>query len=168
MLAMDLDPRRALRTSLSAGRRETSLRYRLVLLVIACTVPLLAFILAYQYVTYRQNVAAIGRQTLALARSMSQVIEQELQSEIVALQVLTTARSLVVGDFVEFHRRAETVVAHQFPGANILVIRQDGQQIMNTILPPGAPLPVRKNLDSTRQVFATGRPVVSNLYEGAV
>jgi len=39
---------------------------------------------------------------------------------------------------------------------------------MNTILPPGAALPVRSNLETTRQVVATGEPEVSNLYQGAV
>lgn len=99
---------------------------------------------------------------------MSQVVEQELQSYIAALQALSSSRSLEAGDFAEFHRCAEAVVGHQFPGANILVLREDGQQIMNTIVPTGAPLPVRTNLGSTREVFTTGHPVVSDLYVGAV
>ena len=97
---------------------------------------------------------------------MSQVIEQELQSYVAALRALTSSRSLEVGDFGEFRRRAEFVVANQFPGANILLLREDGQQIMNTVLPPQVPLPVRTNLENTRQVFATGRPAVSDLYQG--
>jgi two-component system sensor kinase FixL len=162
------NPRWVLRALRSVGHHKLSLHGRLVLLVVANTVPLLAFILGYQYFTYLKDVSATGRQTLALARSMSQVVEQELQSYIAALQALTSSRSLEQGDFAEFRRRAETVVAHQFPGANILVLREDGQQILNTILPLGAPLPVRTNLESTRKVFATGRPVVSGVYQGAV
>ena len=56
-------------------------------------------------------------------------------------------------------------VANQDP--IILLLKEDGQQVMNTILPRGAPLPIRGNLESTRQVFATGRPAVSNLFQGA-
>src|SRR6266851_2647313 len=148
--------------------RGLSLRWRLVLLVVAGVVPLLAFSLAHQYLEYREDVATTGRQTLAVARSMSLLVEQELQARIATLQTLTVSHALQAGDLDEFRAQAETVVAQQFPGANILLLKEDGQQVMNTILPPDAPLPVRPNLDSTRQVFATGRPVVSNLYQGAV
>jgi hypothetical protein len=166
MFAALLGPRRALGSLRGLGRRWLSLRGRLVLLVLASIVPLLAFILGYEYVNYLNDVAVTGQQTLALARSMSQVIEQELQSYVAALRALTSSRSLEVGDFGEFRRRAEFVVANQFPGANILLLREDGQQIMNTVLPPQVPLPVRTNLENTRQVFATGRPAVSDLYQG--
>ncbi len=149
-------------------RRHLSLRWRLVLLVVASVVPLLAFSLGNQYLDYREEVANTGNQTLALARSISLLIEDELQARIATLQTLTVSRRLQTGDLDGFRRQAETVVAQQFPGANILLLKEDGQQVMNTILPAEAPLPVRPNLDSTRQVFATGRPAVSNLYQGAV
>jgi PAS domain S-box-containing protein len=145
-----------------------SLRWRLALLVVASVLPLLAFSLAHQYLEYRNEIATTGRQTLAVARSMSLLVEQELQTGIATLQTLTVSRALQTRDFDEFRAQAETVVTQQFPGANILLLEEDGQQVMNTILPPDAPLPVRRNLESTRQVFATGRPAVSNLYQGAV
>ncbi len=149
-------------------RHRLSLRWRLVLLVVALVVPLLAFSLGHQYLQYREAVATTGHQTLALARSMSLVVEQELQARIAALQALTVSSPLQGGDLAGFRAQAETVVAQQFPGANIVLLKEDGQQVINTILPAGAPLPVRPNLESTRQVFATGRPAVSNLYQGAV
>ena len=157
-----------LSASQTRARRRLSLRWRLVLLVVASVVPLLAFSLGNQYLEYREEVANTGNQTLALARSISLLIEDELQARIAALQTLTVSRRLQAGDLDGFRRQAETVVAQQFPGANILLLKEDGQQVMNTILPAGAPLPVRPNLESTRQVFATGRPAVSNLYQGAV
>ncbi len=40
----------------------------------------------------------------------------------------------------------------------------DGQQLVNTALPPGTPLPARQNFDNTRQVFATGQPLVLNVF----
>src|SRR5216683_5266432 len=149
-------------------RHRLSLRWRLVLLVVALVVPLLAFSLGHQYLQYREAVATTGHQTLALARSMSLVVEQELQARIAALQALTVSSPLQGGDLAGFRAQAETVVAQQFPGANVVLLKEDGQQVINTILPAGAPLPVRPNLESTRQVFTTGRPAVSNLYQGAV
>jgi hypothetical protein len=144
-----------------------SLRWRLVLLVVASVVPLLGFMLGYQFQEYREDVANTGQQTLALARSMSLLIDQELQERVAVLQSLTVSRALHAGDLDAFRAQAETVVAEQFPGGNILLLKEDGQQVMNTILPRGAPLPIRGNLESTRQVFATGRPAVSDLFQGA-
>src|SRR5438445_6088697 len=106
--------------SIPPARRRLSLRWRLVLLLVAGVVPLLAFSLGQQYLQYRREVAATGRQTLALARSMSLVVEQGLQARIAALQTLTVSRLLQAGDFDGFRVQAESVVAEQFPGTNIV------------------------------------------------
>jgi two-component sensor histidine kinase len=84
------------------------------------------------------------------------------------LQVLALSRSLAGGDLATFRAQAEAVVAQQAPGSNIILLREDGQQLLNTALPPGAPLPVRQDLENQRRVFATGRPSVSDVYFGIV
>jgi PAS domain S-box-containing protein len=152
----------------AARPRGLSLRWRLICLVVIAVVPLLIFNLGHQYSEYREDVAATGSRTLALAQSMSQLVEEELQARIATLQTLALSPSLQAGDLASFRREAEAVVAEQYPGSNILLLRRDGQQLVNTILPPGAPLPVRPNLEAVEQVFATGRPAVSNLYASAV
>src|SRR5437867_2074268 len=152
------DPLVGLSAPQARWRGGLSLRWRLVLLVVAGVIPLLAFSLGHQYLQYREEVAATGRQTLALARSMSLVVEQEMQARIAALQALTVSRPLQTGDFDGFRAQAETVVAEQFPGTNIVLLKEDGQQLLNTLVPRGAALPVRPNVESVRQVFATGRP----------
>lgn len=141
---------------------------RLVILVLASVLPLLAFSLGGVFVRYNQDVENTGRQTLALARSMADVVDQEIQSRLAALQVLATAQSLANGDLDGFRSRAEAVVSTQFPGANILLVREDGQLIMSTLVPLGGTLPVRGNLDTTRQVFKTGLPAVSNIFQGVL
>jgi hypothetical protein len=140
-----------------------SLRARLLLLVVASVMPLLAFSLGSQYLQYREAAAATGQQTLELARSISLVVEQELQTRMVALEVLALSPTLHGDDIRAFRAQAQAVIAQRFPGSNIILLRADGQQLMNTLLPPDAPLPVRPNLESTRQVFATGQPAVSDL-----
>jgi signal transduction histidine kinase/ActR/RegA family two-component response regulator len=145
-----------------------SLRARLLLLVVASLMPLLAFSLVSQYLEYRQAVAATGQQTLELARSMTLVVERELQARMVALQVLALAPTLRGDDIAAFRDQAQAVIAQQFPGSNLILLREDGQQLMNTLLPPDAALPVRPNLESLRQVFATAAPAVSDLYMGAI
>jgi PAS domain S-box-containing protein len=149
-------------------RFSLSLRGWLVLLVLVSILPLLSFILGSEYLDYRNDVAATGRRTLEVARGMSQLIQEELKARIKILQTLAVSRALKAGDLDSFRAQAETVVAQQFPGANIVLLREDGQQVMNTLLPRGAPLPVRTNLESIKRVFATRLPAVSNLYQGAV
>jgi signal transduction histidine kinase len=150
------------------ARGRLSLRTRLLLLVVACVVPLLAFSLVSQYLQYREAVAATGRQTLELVRSMSLVVEQELRARMVALEVLALSPTLHRDDFTAFRSEAEAVIEQQFPGSNLIILKEDGQQLMNTLLPPGAKLPMRPSMEATRQVFATGRSAVSDFYIGAI
>jgi PAS domain S-box-containing protein len=146
---------------------QLSLRWRLTLLVVASVIPLLVFILVFQYVQYLKDVDTTGQRTLALARSISLLVDQELQTRVSALEALAVSRSLADGDFAGFRTKAAAVVARQFPGANILVLREDGQQLVDTLVPPGVPLSVRPDMESTTRVFQTDRPAVSNLYQVA-
>jgi signal transduction histidine kinase/CheY-like chemotaxis protein len=151
-----------------AQRRDGrfSLRARLMMLVIASVVPLVLFTLVRGYLDYRDDVAGAGRKTLELARSMALSVEKQQQARIAALQVLAQSSALRRGDLEVFRARAEAVVAEQFPGANIVLMREDGTQVLNTLVQPGAPLPLRPNIEATKAVFATSRPAISNLYLG--
>ncbi|MFC4170252.1 sensor histidine kinase, partial [Teichococcus aestuarii] len=115
-----------------------------------------------------QLMGAGHQQALDLARGLALSVEGEIRARIAVLQVLALSRSLVDGDLTTFRAQAEAVVAQQAPGSNILLLRENGQQVLNTALAPGAPLPVRQYLENQRQVFATGRPSVSDIYFGIV
>src|SRR5947207_4299721 len=145
-----------------------SLRARLMMLVSASVVPLVVFTLVRGYVDYQDAVASSGQKTLELTRSLSFAVEKELQARIAVLQVLALSGPLRDGDIDSFRPQADAVVAEQFPGSHILLLREDGQQVLNTLLPQGARLPVRPNLETIRTVFATRVPAVSNTYIGAV
>jgi two-component sensor histidine kinase len=144
------------------------LRARLVLLVLAAVLPLLALQLGSIYFDFRASRAAAVEQALTLARGIAQAVDNAIRTRIAILEVLALSRSLAVGDIAAFRNEAEAVVARQLPGAAILLLREDGQQVMNTEQPLGAPLLPRTNLENQRQVFATGRPSVSNLHPGIV
>jgi PAS domain S-box-containing protein len=149
------------------SRSNLSLRRRLLLLVLVSVVPLLSFSFALQLVQYRKEIAATGRQTLEIARGMSAQLEQQLQTYIDTLQVIASATSLQTGDLERFRERTIPFLKREFPGSDFLLVRQDGQYLINTHLPPGTPLHSRKNMETTRQVFASGRPVISNLFRAA-
>lgn len=148
--------------------RRLTLRGRLALLVFASVVPLVGFNLASGYVAYQADRDRAAREALDLARSLAHSVEGELRARIAVLEVLALSGALAAGDLAVFRTEAETVLARQTPGANILLLREDGQQLMNTVLPPGAPLPARRYLDNQRRVFATGEASVSDIFTGVV
>ena len=137
-----------------------------MLLALVGVIPLLIFDFGNQYLAYRSDVAATGTRTLALARMMSQLVEGELSGRILALQTLANDRALQDNDVEAFRQRAQIFVDKQFPGANIVLLRPDGQMVMNLRIRQG-PLPIRPDLSSIQQVIATGAPAVSNLFQGA-
>jgi two-component sensor histidine kinase len=147
---------------------RTRLRGRLALLVLASVLPLIGFGLADVWADYRAERARALVQEVELARDLAAAVGAEIELRIAALEVLALSRSLRAGDLATFRAQAEAVLARQMPGANILLVREDGQQVMNLALPEGAPLPVRRNLENLRRVFATGQPSVSDVYPGLV
>src|ERR1700687_697443 len=124
MVQASSDPADGRRPSWHASRR-LSLRARLLLLVVACVVPLLAFSLGSQYLQYREAVAATGQRILELVRSMSLVVEQELLSRMVALEVLALSPTLHRNDIAAFRTEAEAVIEQQFPGSNLILLKAD-------------------------------------------
>jgi two-component sensor histidine kinase len=105
----------------------------------------------------------------ALAADIAADVDRELDSTIAALQALSTSPALRNGDLEAFDRQARETL--QFRGSDIAVRDETGQQIINTHAPWGTPLPVSTHpvLRKTDQVaLETQRPVVSDLYRGAV
>lgn len=148
--------------------RRLALKARLVLLVLAAVLPMLALELGSIYLDFRASRAVAGDRALTLARGLAQAVDSAIRTRIAVLEVLAQSRSLAAGDIAAFRAEAEAVVARQLPGANILLVQEDGQQVMNTAQAAGLPLPRRTELENQRQVFATGRPSVSDLHTGLV
>jgi signal transduction histidine kinase len=155
---------------LSNDRRtgSWSLRARLRLLVLVILAPLLALGLAVQYVEFEHDKAVASDRTLELARSVALQISRELEADVRALQVLAKAGRLRRGAIEAFRELAESTLSDRLEGANIMVVDENGQQLLNTALPPGTALPPRQALDNTREVFATGQPRVSDVYLGTI
>jgi PAS domain S-box-containing protein len=149
-------------------RRSPSLRARLLLLVTACILPLFAFGFGNAYIEYRADRSEAGQQALNMSRTLALLVQRDLEARLAALKVLALSHALQVGDFAGFRARAEVVLAQQFPGETLLLLREDGQQVMNTFLPPNAALPARPDNTSLRRLFATSQPSVSDVFVGVV
>ncbi|TAJ24325.1 MAG: hypothetical protein EPO67_23700, partial [Reyranella sp.] len=148
------------------SRLRLSLRARLALLLLAVVVPLTAFTVLRRYHDYRNELAAAGQKTLELSRSLGIAIEKDIEGRIATLVVLAQANSLAESRLDRFRERVDSVIYEQLPGSHILLLRPDGQQVLNTRVPDGTPLPARVNLATIRRVMETGRPAVSEVFIG--
>ncbi len=140
----------------------------MAVLVLAGTLPLIGLNLASIHADFQRERDRAGRQALDLARGLALAVEGELRTRIASLEVLALSRAARRGDLGDLRVMAEAVVAQHAPDAAILLVAEDGQQVLNTALPADAPLPARSMLDNQRRVFASGRPSVSGLYESFV
>ena len=130
--------------------------------------PLLVLGLVVQYTQYIGDKEVASERTLELAQSVALQVGRELEADVRALQVLAKTGRLRRGAFEEFRYLAEAAVSDHLEGANIMVVDENGQQLMNTALPRGVTLPGRQTLDNTKAVFASGEPRVSDVYFGTV
>ncbi|TPG40685.1 hypothetical protein EAH89_28885 [Roseomonas nepalensis] len=148
--------------------RPFTLRRRLALLVLAVVLPLVTLNLALVYVGYRNDREVASQQALNVARALALALEGELHGRTLALEVLANSPALAAGDLDTFRTQAEALVARQAPGANILLLAESGQQLMNTAAAPGIPLPVRAYRINFERVLATGQSSISDLFFGLV
>src|SRR3546814_1479441 len=100
------------------------LRSRLVLLILATMVPLLAFSAATQYHRYR---AAEQRAASEQVENKARAVHQAVQARLLALRVLALEPQLQTGDFAGVHRTAQALIRNELPGAGVVVVGHDGR-----------------------------------------
>jgi diguanylate cyclase (GGDEF)-like protein/PAS domain S-box-containing protein len=114
---------------------------------------------------YLGGRAQAEQEALRSARAMSQLFDGEIATRLARLEALATSPSLAAGDLDAFQRQAVAVAPD---GAPIILADAGGQQLMNTLRPPGSVLPRSGAAQALEQALATGKPVVSGLFVGAV
>jgi two-component system, cell cycle sensor histidine kinase and response regulator CckA len=147
-------------------RRWGSIRFGLASLVLACVLPvwLTAGYLVYR--NYQSRRALTEQRMLETARALTMVVDRELATVQASLSSLATSPSLVSGDLLAFYRQA-LAVQKANPGSFMILADSSGQLLINTFLPFSAPLPKRNIPDAVRQVFATGKPLITGVFHGA-
>ncbi|GLR82298.1 PAS domain S-box protein [Azospirillum oryzae] len=142
------------------------MRTWLILLVTAVAVPLVLF---SGFLLVR-NVKAQARETERLVRDRAHLLAEDVDREvarlIAAAEVLATSDSLAVGDLATFHRRA--VEVRDLLGTNVVLRNLANQQIVNSRVPWGTPLPVNTGFTADQRAIATRKPQVSGLIMGGV
>jgi hypothetical protein len=144
------------------ARRGWSIRAYLLALALASTLPIavVAGFFAYNLVSdSSQKVRADFQSRLYLFRNG---IELRIANVIEDAELLARSPALKRGDFNEFRRYATDIV--QMIGAFAVVLAdRDGQELVNTREPAGAPLRRRRYGETMKRVFATGQAQVSDL-----
>ncbi|QAZ68752.1 response regulator [Solidesulfovibrio carbinolicus] len=144
-----------------------SLRLHLAGLVAACVLPVwlcAAYLVHYAYEAKKNQIQT---HMAEVARNLSLAVDREFAILLAAAEGLATSPALQTGEFAVFRRQVKTLLAG-YPSSDVIVAEASGQQIFNSYLPEGAPLPKRAVRESVRRVFETGRPGISNLFRGAV
>jgi PAS domain S-box-containing protein len=147
--------------------RQRLLRFWLVSSLLACVLPVWLTVGLFGYRAYQQKRSLVEQRLLERARALSVLVDRELAAMQASATALATSPSLASGDFAAFHHQALAVL-QGYPGGNISLSDATAQQLVNTFVPFGTPLPKRGNSEGVQEIFETGKPIITNLYKGAL
>jgi signal transduction histidine kinase/ActR/RegA family two-component response regulator len=138
----------------------------LFVLVAGTGVPLLAlaavlayFLLAHEATTFRDG-------TLDRNRALISAVDAEIRGHFTSLRALAASRSLEQDDLAAFHAEAARVVGTHGDWGTLVLSDANGQQLVNTRLPFGAPLPKVSDRPSFDAVVRSARPTVGSVSRG--
>jgi signal transduction histidine kinase len=142
-----------------------TMRGYLVLLTLAILLPVLLFCAVLYLRYYSAEQERIETDLLNDARQLALTVDRDLAGLLNTLQTLSASTRLAEKDYPGFQQQADRVRA--MIALNILLRDINGQQIVNTRLPWGTPLPFEPLADDG-QVLETRRPAISGVLVGAV
>ena len=145
----------------AAERRTLSLRALLLLLVVTVALPLTALAALAVWHAYDQARGRAEAEVLGQVRTMTALVDREIQRVEVGLRALADSAALAKDDIagVEAEMRA---MSRQLDGTPIGLASAEGQ-LLSTLWPPGerrAKAPVPPAMHDT---LASGRPHTTNL-----
>ncbi|WP_297515097.1 sensor histidine kinase [uncultured Caulobacter sp.] len=147
-------------------RRVGSVRGRLILLTVSLMAPALlsmGFLLAQ---ADRESRGQLYQQMVTTARALSGAVDRQAAVGVSVAETLATDQALINGDWAAFHARALRAVEGRHGW--VVVADADGQQILNTLRPYGAPLPRSNRTREEESAYGAGRSKISDLLNGAV
>src|SRR5712671_5367896 len=149
--------------TMPALRKPRPLWHLLIVLGCAIIAPFLLFGLYTGIRITDAQLREVRNELMSEARILSAGVDREIIGEIERLQALAASPSLRQGDFAEFQRQAEASLALLQSG-NIVLIDRNMQQLVNTFVPFGKPLPKAVVPKPIERTFATGKPQVTGLF----
>lgn len=149
-------------------RRKHNFRFHLGVLGALTAVPFLlaGAVMAVLYVNSERQ--ATESDLVTAAKDLSRSIDRQIESSLVSLQTLSFSLALESGDLAHFYSQAARV-AGIFPGSVVGLRDRQGQQLVNTSVDWGTPLPRTTDpvlFETDRKALALGKPVISDLFTG--
>lgn len=147
-------------------RRNYNFRFHLGILGALTAVPfiLAGTVMAALYVNSERR--STERDLVTAAKDLSSGIDREIVGGLTTLKTLALAQTLAQNDLAAFYQQA-TRVAGIFPGSIVGLRRPDGQQLINSALAWGTPLPKTIDpvlIEADQAAIKSMQSVVSNLY----
>ena len=141
---------------------------RLNLLAASVVLPIVLFAALVLWQFSRTERVRYEGDALTTSQRVSAAVDRELTGLSAALEALATSPALKEGgDLHAFYSQAQTLLRTR--GTFVSARDSTGQQLFNSSRPFGIALPVATDpvlLATDREVFAQGRPVISDLFAG--
>ncbi len=148
----------------STGRPLT--RY-LLLLILSVLIPALLLTAILVTRTSRLEKERADNEAVQLSRSVASALDREIEASFESLTGLATSPALSSGDFPTFYGQLKNSL--HLRNRNALLVQPDGQQVVNTRVTWGLPLPKENTSDEWfSAVLSRNRPTVSDLVMGTV
>lgn len=142
----------------------SSVRGRLTLFAGGILFPALLLVSWVLLRAYENDRGAMEWQLQSSSAALGQMIDSHLESKEALLRGLASSRTLLNGDLESFRAQAASVVNGNEEW--IVLIDEHGKQLVNTLMPPGAPLPSVAFAPEFRAAALAGRTYISNVRVG--
>jgi PAS domain S-box-containing protein len=151
----------------SAGSRFTlGVSTLLVILSLASVVPLLLFVI-FSLSQIADRARTVDKERLAgQVINISSTIDNDIETMIAAGGALATSPSLAERDYRAFYQEAK--LAMNYAKGNVLLLDPSLQQLLNTRVAFGQPLPKTANPEHALRVLKSGEMDVSGIFLGQV
>jgi hypothetical protein len=144
-------------------RPPRTIRQTLVRIVLACVLPAWLGFAVLIFGMYKVLGERTPEGAVMTARALTLAVDRELAIAQTALEAIAGSETLAAAV-----RERAVRDAKSFGFNSVVLSRRDGQQVVNTLLPLDGRLPVNTSSADDEVVFRTGKPVVMNMFKGAV
>jgi PAS domain S-box-containing protein len=141
-----------------------SIRSKLIILVLACALPILIGYLAFARDAARREHTHIEADALTVAEALAAAVDRDLDSGETAANVMANSPLLDRGDLAAFHAKARQLLRPDFPVYAFVLTGPDGKTLLHTRYQYGPTPPAHGNGAQIRRVFASGETVTSGLH----
>jgi len=136
--------------------------FQIGLLFVATALPLiLASGFIFQSLSSRER-ERVREDLMVRSKTLASLVENEINTNAAIGWSLAGSSKLDENDLAGFRAEAEAAIRFA-PGSWLAMSRPDGQIVLDTLTPLGAPLPARAQTEVARRAAAAGKPLVADL-----